>query len=346
MKETPLSRFFTHPDFDTCLQDEEKIQLAAFDTTGKEPIFIKILVGAGAWLASVFIIVFIVASGMVGNETGAVVLGLFSLILGLAVKKINTTFSTQMSLALVSTAHILITLGVVNIYNKEEIGICLLVHSVLTLLIYPLYKSAIYRFLAPLTMGILAFSWLTEKELPLFFHILILCQIGCITLFFHQTKWSSTFRPLAYSGLFLLPGLLMLNHAHTFDLFNQPDLINMWPSTIIVTISLFLLICHFSDDWKQDQTTRAALLITILLAIFTTPAILTAIGLFILGHGLQKTIITVLAFGYMPLSLTSYYYFMGVDLAHKSWIMMASGLLLLGTRFLLSKIPEQQGECS
>jgi hypothetical protein len=342
MKDSTLDQFFERSELACALSDTEKTKLESFQNNPKEPIFIQILIGAGAWLASLFIMLFIGVSDIVGDEMGAVALGIMTLITGLVLRKFNTTFFHQLSLAMVSTAHILIMYGTTNMSDMREIALCLLIHLGLTIVVYPFYESSIYRFVAPFTVTLLAFFWQGQEHVPIVFHILVFCQILAISMLLLQTKWSKPLRPLAYSGLFGLPTILMLAYEWMSNSFSQRDLIPSGPATIMVCIGLIVLICYLSDDWRTNKTSRALILITIFLSLFTTPAILTGVGLLVLGHGLQKTLISVLAYGYLPLSLTCYYYFMGVDLSQKSWVMMASGLLLLGTRFGLSKLPQQQ----
>lgn len=337
-----LSQFFSQAKLAPLLSDGEKARLEDFNTKPHDPLFVDILVGAGAWIASVFIMVFIGASGIVGDETGAIALGIAAIVIGLALRQIQATFTNQLSLALVSTAYILIMYGAANILNHDEVTLCLIIHLGLTILLYPLYNSSIYRFLAPFTLYIFAFFWIGEEHHPNIFHLLVFCQVTLISLLLHQSRWSLALRPLAYSALFGLPTIFMLQYGNHFGNFGHDTLTPSWPSSILLCAALILLICFFSPKWRSDPTSRVAILIIVLLSIFTTPTILMGIGLFILGHGLQRQLITVLAYTYMPLALSSYYYFMQVDLSQKSWIMMASGLLLLITRFLFSTLPLPQ----
>ncbi len=71
---------------------------------------------------------------------------------------------------------------------------------------------------------------------------------------------------------------------------------------------------------------------TIALGIFTTPGILVAIGLLIAGYAYDNRIFSWLAYLFLPCFLVVFYYALNIDLAHKSWLVGSSGLLLLIVR--------------
>jgi uncharacterized membrane protein len=77
---------------------------------------------------------------------------------------------------------------------------------------------------------------------------------------------------------------------------------------------------------------------TLLLGLFTTPGILIAAALMVSGYHYGYRTLMVLSFIFMPCFLFIYYYSLNMDLAYKSWVLIASGLLLLGVRIILKRI--------
>ena len=80
-----------------------------------------------------------------------------------------------------------------------------------------------------------------------------------------------------------------------------------------------------------------AIVSTLLLGIFTSPGILVAIGLLTIGYAFCGRMLTALSFLFLPCFLVFFYYALNVDLAHKSWIIGGSGVLLLLVRWIASR---------
>jgi len=102
---------------------------------------------------------------------------------------------------------------------------------------------------------------------------------------------------------------------------------------------LIYLYFHLSNDVKRlgEPWLILAIVSTILLGVFTTPGILVAIGLLTLGYAIGDRILIGLSYVFGPLFLFYYYYSLTIDLAHKSWIIAGSGLLLLAVRWIVTR---------
>jgi len=81
-----------------------------------------------------------------------------------------------------------------------------------------------------------------------------------------------------------------------------------------------------------------AIISTILLGIFSTPGVLVAIGLLVLGYTFGDLILMALSYLFLPCFLVCFYYALNIDLAYKSWVIAGSGILLLVVRYILGRL--------
>ncbi|MBI4777851.1 DUF4401 domain-containing protein [Candidatus Desantisbacteria bacterium] len=85
-----------------------------------------------------------------------------------------------------------------------------------------------------------------------------------------------------------------------------------------------------------------AILSTILLGIFTTPGILVAIGLLVVGYTFGDRILTVLSYLFLPCFLIVFYYALNIDLAYKSWVVAGSGVILLVVHWIVKNLQPEE----
>ena len=74
----------------------------------------------------------------------------------------------------------------------------------------------------------------------------------------------------------------------------------------------------------------------LLLATFTTPGILAAIGLMVLGYARRESELTGLGILFFPVFIVIFYFEWKTSLLTKSWILAGSGCVLLAARYYLS----------
>jgi uncharacterized membrane protein len=72
------------------------------------------------------------------------------------------------------------------------------------------------------------------------------------------------------------------------------------------------------------------------LAAVTTPGVLAAIGLLVLGHARRDALLLAMGTAFFPIFIVVFYYEMEVSLLAKSYILMASGAVLLAARWFLN----------
>lgn len=86
----------------------------------------------------------------------------------------------------------------------------------------------------------------------------------------------------------------------------------------------------------QTEPLVLAVAATLGLASFTTPGILAALGLMVLGYARGDRYLLGIGIAFFPVFIVVFYYELQISLLVKSWIMAGSGGLLLAVRWYLN----------
>jgi uncharacterized membrane protein len=122
--------------------------------------------------------------------------------------------------------------------------------------------------------------------------------------------------------------------------FNEP----FWPSSVLLSCGLIYLYFHLAGgvQKRREPWMILAIVTTVLLGAFTTPGLLVAIGLIIIGYAFEDYLLSALAYIFLIYFLIIFYYALNIDLAHKSWIIAGSGILLLYVRRIASQFEPKE----
>ena len=306
----------------------------------KDPIYIRILAGIGAWFAALFLILFLGISGIVVSRSGAIICGIIFLAGAIGIVRVSkATFLSQLSLALAFSGNILVLVGFAMAFEMRDLSTVVIAHAIICAVVYPLYSNSIYRFLAPIALVALATAWIVEEKVFVFMHVLIAAEILLAGILLLGKKRHASLKPLIYSSATMLPATLLfmnLTQAGPWrNDFGEP----LWPSNILLVAGLIYLYFHLSGGLKRrrEPWLILAILSTILLSIFTTPGILVAICLLVMGYAFGNRTLTALSYLFLPCFLVLFYYAMNIDLAHKSLVVAGSGVVLLVVRWIAGR---------
>jgi hypothetical protein len=137
---------------------------------------------------------------------------------------------------------------------------------------------------------------------------------------------------LALVGYYLYPSSRM-----SLWLMNAQNLglqIN-WGISLIVFISVAALYGHLVPNWRaQNPMQNIILLITIaILALLGMNGVLFALALMAWGHVRHDRVLWVVGLLYLPAYLIAYYYALDMSLLLKSYLLLASGAVVLAARY-------------
>ena len=339
-----IREVLTHPNVREWVSQEDadriSASLAASVQAPKDPMYIRVLSGIGAWFAAVFLILFIAMSDMFESGVSTITCGIIFLAAAVAMARASrAVFLNQFSLALAFAGNVLTLIGITLESTGPDVSVIMVTHAVICLVVYPLYTSGIYRFLAPIVLAALAAAWILEMEAFVLFHALVAVAMLLAGVLLLHRRRPALLTPLTYAAAAMLPATLLFMNLMQMDVwrtnFDEP----LWPSNLVLAGGLIYLYIHLAGGPKRvgEPWLVLAIVSTLVLGILTTPGIFVAVGLLILGRAFGDRILPALAYLFLPCFLVLFYYALTIDLAHKSWVIAGSGVLLLVVRWMVGR---------
>ena len=318
--------------------------------TPELPLYLRALVGIGAFIASIFFIAFLSISRLIDyqNEVGLIVWGL--VFVGGAIvcqrmagegEELKHSFLIQSAFALMAVGKTLFVFGVAQFMDTGwGVSLGLLLISLAT---YFIFNLSIDRFLssfAVLYSVLINILWgedMSGVQEMLFYGFFLLQCLGCAFLL-TSDKVKQVYMPLAYAFAFsICSTALMLAIKAKFSVLQEAAEIQILPLNALLAIGLILLIAWLAGGVKQlaKEPLVMASIGVVLLAAMSAPGILLAIGFMVLGYGKHDRILLVLGALLLPVYIYLYYYNLDVSLMEKSAVLVGSGAVLLAGRFYL-----------
>jgi hypothetical protein len=292
-------------------------------------------------VAAIFLMWFLALIHALENSIVATIVGMVFLAGGIGITNASkTTFLSQLSLALVFAGNALVVYGVMSAFRAPDLSVLVITHAIVCAVVYPLFPSSIYRFIGPTALAALLTAWIIYEKIFVLMHFLIGAEMVFAGWLLLLRKRRDSLTPLVYSAAAMLPATLLFMSLTQMGAWRIDLRLPLWPSSIMLAAGLVYLYFHLAGGWRilHDRFLILAVLSTILLSIFTTPGILVAIGLLIIGYAFDDRILTGFSFLFLICFLVVFYYALNIDLAHKSWVIAGSGGLLLVVRWLTGRI--------
>jgi len=316
------------------------------------PWFVKAFAGAGAWLGAVFVLSFFGCSGLWENQQVMGVMGL-GLCGGATLLRRETrgVFVEQLALALCLAGVVMAAFSFGTLAKSEVLTAVLgLTISTALLIANP---DAILRFLC--TWGIVsAAGFLAWKMAGGYGVDLLLLGFSVMMhlLFLEQARLrrgagAGLVGPVAFALACIVPAALLTRGlsgmAHML-IGTAPMLPNSVLTLGLTALTLFT-VWRVLRELAMDPSGVAGAAVfaaLVLLAVLTphTPAIITAVGMLVLGFHRRSSVLLGLAVAFLLVAGGWYYYDLGLTLLAKSLALMGGGLVFLGLRsFLLRRFP-------
>jgi hypothetical protein len=364
MKDTTLTlgELLSHPEVAPFLREDDMenipSRMGRGDEAPKDPVYIRILSGVGAWFASFFLIGFLGMTRIITDDVGAIVTGVILLAAAVFLaKKCTSTFPSQLSLAFAFAGNVMVVGGLMQILldshsSGNEILVLLLSHAVVCTTIYLLYPSVVYRFMAPLAFVIIATIWVSVEVKHFWvMHLLIAGEMLLLGVLLLHTRRTAFITPLIRATATMLPATLFFMNLtqgamldwHIWKMVPQNA---MLPSSVMLAAGVIYMLSRLTGGPQQfgKPWLIVAMVATLLLGFFTTPGVLVAVGLLIAGYAFGDRALTALAYLFLPCFLVVFYYAMNVSLAQKSGMIAGSGLILLLVRLLIQRYATKEVE--
>ena len=319
------------------------------------PLYIRVLIGVGAAIASGCFIGFLIAIDLVDFTDSRSLLGFGSGFIAVAIglhrlsgaaQTIAGSFLLQTSFAAMAAGKVLFVAGF-DAYFDSGWGVSLAILLV-TGATYHIYRMSIDRFLSSFAVLFSVLSnivWGDAVALPreTLFNGYFAIQLACAGVLLTHGRIRHDYVAVGYAfALSLCVSVLYLAASQTLGAFSdtrvfQPVLVNAVLAGGL--IALFAWAAGTVDALKHQPMILASLG-AVLLGLVSAPGVLLAIGLMILGYAKHERLLLMLGALLMPAFLFLYYYNLDVSLLSKSMILIGSGVILLAGRFYMSRVEQ------
>ena len=358
------------------LHDPEEAgkQLATRSVGEEVPVYLRILTLIGALIASGFFFLFLAISGIL-DEDGFLILGLVFVAaaygLLVAAKKSNPilqVFFITCSFTILAVGKILFVIGFVEMFgdlfslrSRGEQRVALLGIGLATVLTYKLFPFVLDRFIS--SCFFLGFFIATVIALPdsdsdlmpvvtaWIMNFFFLAYMICAGFLLLHEKVKKLYDPVAYALICTLLGLAVMQSGLMSEPKLEPVLgFEIWLPNFIAGFGLLYLLSHAVGGFKKQMDSQAIVIAVgvILLALFTNAGILLSIMLTVFGRMNHRRLVSFIGWISLTGFLIYYYYQMDFSLETKSYVLLGSGILLLGIRLILNALVtrKEQNSCA
>lgn len=292
--------------------------------------YITFLVGAGAWLAAILLLCVLGILGLLDNEGSALALSLTGLAGACLVRyRAAGEFLRQLCLAVLLAGEALLLYGLSDIDSRLVWGLCACV-----VLALPLggFVDRAGRILTALMMGIvvLVMAW-GEPVLPpdLFAFGLAFvagfCWLRQVPLL--AGPFARVQAPLGYASLITLFALLQLSY------WNWLEARYVGPATTaLLTCAVLWMVARLQRDLRLPLGAGLASLVAVVLlgaVSWGVPGLIAGVGALILGFAARDAVVQGMAWIYLLVFGTTFYYELSLTLLQKSLVLVLSGALFL-----------------
>lgn len=315
------------------------------------PWYVRVLQGFTGQFAAIFLLLFVfsVFKDFVKQEEVAFVLGL--LLIGAAYtvfRQLSSAFAGQFGLMLSFTGHALCLFAVHRSLDNSSTWLMIAIIEAVLVWLIPHFLHRFFSCYAAVSALVIA-----SIKLPILWLMPSLTMIAVILLWLHEAKWltqSARFRPITYAFTFVaiqMHSTFSLGYAAVFQaaegrgLSAQTWLIPvnevLLGAMLVLTIVKLLARYQIAVVSKQGL---AAIIAGAMLALMSLKATGLAIAwiLILLGFSAGNRVLLGLGFFAFWSYLGRYYYFLDISLLDKSYVLMATGILMLLMRQALKHL--------
>jgi hypothetical protein len=300
----------------------------------QEPWFVQLLLGAGAWIAAICFVVCMGIADLIDDEPLALFAwGAAFLVAATLLRNVTThVFPTQLALAGSVVGHAFVLFGA-GVLADHVVGVWA-ASLLLCIVLYPLYRDSLHRFLSCLLASACLTAWIMIDGVTEVIHVAILAHVIAVGLVFLYRTDLTWLRPLGYAVALSVPANLFLVLLPE-DVSPTP----WWPANLVLAAALVWLYQWCAGGWPRlrEEPLVVAIVATVCLAAVTTPGVLAAIGLMVLGYARRDTLLLAMGTAFFPVFIVVFYYEMETSLLIKSYTLMASGAVLLAARWFLNQ---------
>ncbi len=298
------------------------------------PWFVQALAGFGAWVAALFLLIFMFMADLVDFKAGSMIPVGLVLLVGATLlrRKWTNAFAGQFSLAFVVAGMTLAVAGAAEGFDEAGLGAMAVALAVFAQLVS---KDPVHRFISlPVAAGCVAGAVLQDSPHD-WIHAIFAAEAAL-------AGWLLLREPrpgqgaLVFGTAVALLGTISLVSITEFDIEAH-----RWPAHLLFGASLVGVVA-----WalKRQGVAGAELRLTALagaaaFGVLASPGLSAAAALAVVGLSRRDRGLVALGVAAFPLFLAAHYYDLAVPLRTKSYLLAGSGAALLGAWALLRTRP-------
>jgi hypothetical protein len=311
---------------------------------GQMPWYLRVLIGAGAWIGASFLLsavtgLVLVGSGDVKNVV-AILLGIIFIVVSTVFRRRTAgTFATQLALVVSSTGQLLVIGGVGAETSSVVAGCFAAVLSSIPLIVW--FPDRVQRFSATLVVCGALVAVVVDSKMPHGLEAIALATVA-LTLWLCRLAPRATIEahaeivePIVYGLVVAMLGLLV---THTVvmmvDIFNERWL-SMGPIAVVgfvlalAVLAESIFLEHDVPFGRLDALATLAGILALGAITRSTPAIVATVLLLVLGFDRRARGLIALATVFFLGFTAAFYYDLHMTLLQKSGILILSGAVCL-----------------
>jgi hypothetical protein len=353
MKQTPLTliELFQRLRSEQLTSADEHALDSLFEQPAPQPWYVRVLVGFGAWLASLLLIGFIASMGIISGG-GVGFIGV-AFIVGATVIRRHSDgdFLSQCAMASSLAGQALLAYTIADGFGQDNLEGYLVIALAINATLFFIYPDHIHRVLMLLLATTELTSLLYLLKANALIPILGPLLAGALVLLMARLPalagggFSPLIAPLTNGLMLSAFGTLLLSTIYLLPELGAKFLIypNPWISTLLLGAVLF----HLGNRvWRQlgdptDQRGRSlfnSVLLLIIASAWYAPGLI--LGLIVLMLGVQHGRHTFIGagIGFFALFLAAFFYGIEVSLLTKSVTLIGCGLAILTARWIMLRL--------
>ena len=333
---------------------ENAEQTAAFIVSRQQqremPLYLRVLVGIGAFVASFCFMGFLGVAGIISFDSSNELVFWGLMMIGVAIPlyrasyastgTLGPSFLVQVSFFAMATGKTLFVLGVAMLLDSGwGVPIASLIVTAAT---YAFYRMSIDRFLSSLAVltslsANLLWNDMSDAMQIIWVNLFFAVQLVGVGWLMTNGRIRRAYAPIMYALLASLGFIIaMLANQHDFGQWDG-QYIDLWAINGMMALSLIGLMSWLAGGAARlrHQPLVLASAGALVLGAVSAPGIVLAICLLVAGYGRHDRLLLISGVVMLPVFLILFYYSLDLNLAYKSAILGASGVLLLCGRVYL-----------
>jgi uncharacterized membrane protein len=307
----------------------------------KTPWFVRLMIGVGVTIAALLFLGVLAILELLQEDTSRQAIGILLVVAAVVMKQVLSDkaplFLEHLNLAAVLVGQLLLAASFIE-HEITAVAVALLGVEIFLLWLYP---DSVQRFLSGLAIGILTaiYFYNIDTLRPMDTAALV---VAVLITFLWLLPWPTVepLRAAAIPGLGMALSVLLLPTA-----FGE---ISQWATGQLVMLGLAVVVLG-SAIYVIAELRAGQLFLPVFVALagvlFLTremPGLASSLFLMVVAFHRRSKALLGMAIAFLALFLGSFYYQLDMTLLQKSGILVLSGAVLLGLRFLLSKAPAAQ----